>query len=135
MSLIFSAGSFLVSLDNRRQLPLIKNRENAQTEKLDNLFHIVEHEHDILQRFDDKIPKIRSIMSEKFNLYRLKFFEVEALIYINSLYKDLDNAISKRKTPSPWLTHLKSKTTSPVSQSTSRPMVTFSTKVQMSFLQ
>ena len=101
MSLIFSAGSFLVSLDNRRQLALIKNREKAQIEKLDNLFHIVEHEHDILQRFDDKISKIRSIMSKKFNLYRLKFFESEALIYINSLYKDLDNAISNGKTPSP----------------------------------
>ena len=99
MSLIFSAGSFLVSLDNRRQLALIKNREKAQTEKLDNLFHIVEHEHDILQRFDDKISKIRSILSKKFNLYRLKFFESEALIYINSLYKDLDNAISYGKTP------------------------------------
>ena len=99
MSLIFSAGSFLVSLDNRRQLALIKNRENAQTEKLDNLFHIVEHEHDILERFDDKISKIRSIMSKKFNLYRLKFFEAETLIYINSIYKDLDNAISYGKTP------------------------------------
>ena len=38
-------------------------------------------------------------MSKKFNLYRLKLFESEALIYINSLYKDLDNAISNGKTP------------------------------------
>ena len=38
-------------------------------------------------------------MSKKFNLYRLKFFEAETLIYINSIYKDLDNAISYDKTP------------------------------------
>ena len=58
-------------------------------------------EHNILQKFDNKISKIRSIMGKKFNIYRLKLFEAEALIYINSLYKDLDNAISNGKTPSP----------------------------------
>ena len=54
MSLMFSAGSFIISLDNRHEINLIRKRQNSDSKKLDKLFHLFEHENEILQKFGEK---------------------------------------------------------------------------------
>ena len=96
-SLIFSTGSFIVSLDSKYLIDLIRKRQNYIVQKLNELFHMIEHTSDIMERFQGKINCIGEILSDNFNLYRLKFFESEALVYLNEIFKDLSNAIDNAK--------------------------------------
>ena len=60
---------------------------------------MIEHTSDIMERFQGKINHIGEILSDNFNLYRLKFFESEALVYLNEIFKDLSNAMDNGKIP------------------------------------
>ena len=94
MSIMFSVGSFIIGLDNRHEINLIQKRQNSNSEKLDKLLHLFEHENEILQKFGEKILNIRRILSKNFNLLKLKLFESEALMYIDALYHDVDKVLS-----------------------------------------
>ena len=99
LSLIFSTGSFIVSLDSRFQIDLIRKRHNNNEQKINELFHMIEHTSDIMEMFQGKINHIGEILGDNFNLYRLKFFESEALVYLNEIFKDLSNAMGNGKIP------------------------------------
>ena len=85
MSLMFSVGSFIISLDNRHEMNLIQERQNSNCKKFDKLFHLFEHENEILQKIGEKILSIRKILNQNSNLLKLKLFQSEALMYIDAL--------------------------------------------------
>ena len=66
---------------------------------MSHLLHTVEHQSQLMERFDAKLSNIRNILSRGLNLFRLKSFESDTLVYLNALYKDLNNALDNGVLP------------------------------------
>ena len=58
---------------------------------------MIEHTSDIMARFQGKINEMAKVLSLNFNFYKLKFFESEALVYLNEIYQDLNAAMDNKK--------------------------------------
>lgn len=49
----------MMSTENAYEIDLIRKRQQGNNNKISHLFHIVEHQTNIMERFDHRLEKIR----------------------------------------------------------------------------
>ena len=86
ISLIFGAGNLIFSLDNRREINIIKKKQLDNENKLNSLIHTIEHQTDILKRYTNRVERIYSKLEKNFNIMKFKLYESETLIFLNNIY-------------------------------------------------
>ena len=99
LSLIFGASSLIVSIDNKREITMIKNRQLKSEAKMDSLFHIMEHQTNILEKYSKKVERIYDLINDNFNMVRVKLYESETLMYLNGIYNDINRAMDNGRLP------------------------------------